>query len=216
MLILKELNEYILSEASKSDGVLAIWETGMNFKNEYTDKEHWRFRKLLEVNPDVVGLDYNKSNVEDAQKEGYNFVYGDIEEEESLLKIGKKFDLILLIDVIEHINNVWGALRNLAGIMNTGSKLLITTPNPFYYQNFLKIFMKKDIWILEDHTNYIVAENFKQLVERQWFYTIASIDYINFIPTTQELGFFKRSLLKFIKKYNPLFMSNIVVELVKK
>ena len=216
MLILKDLDTYVIEQSWNWWSILAIWETWMDFWKDYTDKKYWRFKKIWNVNNDLTGLDINKKNVELAKKDGYNFVYWDIEKVDTLVKLWKKYDLILMIDVIEHLNNVWLALDNVSKILNKWWKLIITTPNPFYFRNFIKLIFKQDLWFLEDHTCFIDENNFKQLVKRIWEYKINKIDYINFIPLNQNIGFLKLFVLKLIKKYNKLFLSNIYVELNNK
>jgi SAM-dependent methyltransferase len=41
-----------------------------------------------------------------------------------------KADIIAFLEVIEHLNNPWISIKNLANVLNPNGYLLITTPNP--------------------------------------------------------------------------------------
>lgn len=46
-----------------------------------------------------------------------------------LLRSSKKFDLVLLSDVLEHLYNPWKVLSEMRGLMNPSGHLLISVPN---------------------------------------------------------------------------------------
>lgn len=53
--------------------------------------------------------------------------------------IGKS-DYILLLDVVEHLNNPWICIKNLAGVLEVGGKMILTTPNPFHSEARFTLF----------------------------------------------------------------------------
>jgi SAM-dependent methyltransferase len=54
----------------------------------------------------------------------------------------EKANLILLLDVIEHLNNPWICMQNLSSILKVGGKIVITTPNPYHSEARFTLFTK--------------------------------------------------------------------------
>lgn len=53
-----------------------------------------------------------------------------------------KCDVILLLDVLEHLNNPWICIKNLVNTLKLGGKLILTTPNPFHSEARFTLFAK--------------------------------------------------------------------------
>ena len=80
-------------------------------------------------------LDFNKSN--DIQ----NFINENIE----------KYDLVLGIEVIEHVENPWEYLRNLKRMVKPGGYILISTPNITSWYSRLNFLLRGRFHQFEDH-----------------------------------------------------------------
>jgi 2-polyprenyl-3-methyl-5-hydroxy-6-metoxy-1,4-benzoquinol methylase len=55
----------------------------------------------------------------------------------------KKFDIVILGDILEHLVNPWAALNNIQQIIEDSSKILISVPNSGHWYFRLKIFFGK-------------------------------------------------------------------------
>ncbi len=86
---------------------------------------------------EIVGVDYNdeaiaflKSRLQDLNLDNVSLHVADIRTVDTTLDIGK-FDLIVMIDVIEHlpIQDSTRVVSNLKSLLNPNGKLLIITPN---------------------------------------------------------------------------------------
>lgn len=77
---------------------------------------------------EVYGIDLNKKAVSDAVKQGINAVAGDVFEIETVFK-GKKFDIIVAGDIIEHVFDTDLFLKKLFSVLKEGGVLLLSTPN---------------------------------------------------------------------------------------
>ena len=67
----------------------------------------------------------NRSNIKD-------ILYCDITEK---LKLKVQFDIVIAIEVIEHIKDIQSALRNMLRLLKPGGVLYMTTPNGDYIKN---------------------------------------------------------------------------------
>ena len=71
----------------------------------------------------VVDLDAGAADI--ARAKGHTFVQGRIED----APLEMKFDLILMLNLIEHVANPWAMLTKVRGLLKPGGQLFIKTPN---------------------------------------------------------------------------------------
>ena len=88
----------------------------------------WMLNSIKAVYPNisfsqVVDIDITAKS--EALQNGHDFFHGTIEDFET----SKKFDLILMFNLIEHISNPQSTLNKLGEILNDNGKILIKTPN---------------------------------------------------------------------------------------
>jgi SAM-dependent methyltransferase len=65
----------------------------------------------------------------------------------------EKADLVCLLEIVEHLNNPWLAIRNLSDVLKPGGYLFLTTPNPLWsrsrisllFKGFLTCFTQSDL-----------------------------------------------------------------------
>ena len=74
----------------------------------------------------------------------------------------KKYDVILLIDVIEHFSNPIQSLTHIRNLLNKDGIIVIQTPN---YKSLMR-YISKDWswWMIEDHKFFFSSKAFKTLV----------------------------------------------------
>jgi hypothetical protein len=51
-------------------------------------------------------------------------------------------DIITMLEVVEHLNNPWMSIKNIAGMLNPEGYLLLTTPNPLWSNARIEMFTK--------------------------------------------------------------------------
>lgn len=171
-------------------------------------KEHfsgWRHNRLRKVATFMYGGDINKEGIECVNQHGYNYHYLNVECDDLSPEIGK-FDVILLLDVIEHLNNVGLSLSNIKNYMDENSEFIISTPNPFSFNNFIRLLLGKKPNTLPDHTMWLDDVNIKQLAGRYGF-TISELNYFTFEPHSS----LKQRILNVSGKINKIFHQNIYV-----
>jgi len=75
---------------------------------------------------DVIGFDVSLKRIIYAKKRRLNVNIGDISDSRTFDK--EQYDLVLMIDVLEHIDDKLGALRNLHDLIKDGGKAFISFP----------------------------------------------------------------------------------------
>lgn len=177
---------------------------------------------------DCTGLEYSPDRFEYAREKGSSnirFINENIEE----FSGDEKFDIILMLDVIEHLNKKLRALENIKRILSPEGISVISFPpfrSPFGgHQQVMKSFLKyipyvhllpESIyrWLLENverknveshFRNYktgITIRQFEQLVHQAGFKIIKKITY--FVRPRQAFRFglnIKRIRIEFLQEY---------------
>jgi 2-polyprenyl-3-methyl-5-hydroxy-6-metoxy-1,4-benzoquinol methylase len=77
---------------------------------------------------------------------------------------GRRFDLIVFGDVLEHLDNFRQALTNLKSLLAPGGQLLISTANAHSFDAFVKMMFSYES-AHEEHTSYFSYLTLKRLLE---------------------------------------------------
>ena len=134
----------------------------------------WMHDWLKSIASELVGLDLDEESVAFANARGEALLVGNCE----TVQLGRKFDLIVLSEVIEHVNAPAAALENLVGHLNPGGKLFITTPNPTYYGTLLRAVLDRSLNVYYDHVSAFFPENLAVLCQRLGI-EISAIHFFN-------------------------------------
>lgn len=82
----------------------------------------------------------------------------------------KKFDIIIMMDVIEHLEDPFESLDKLRDLLNENGILVIQTPN---YQSLMQYFVKEwSWWMVEDHRWFFSSKSFKATLKKHGFTTL--------------------------------------------
>jgi len=112
-------------------------------------------------------LEFSKSFAKELGFKNAKFYYADI----SKGKGRNKYDLIVNVDVLEHINNYKKTLSNFYNLLNNSGYLYIHTPQ----LNQIRIFKQLNKWYHEDHAREgFDPEKLKKELESLGFKTIKS------------------------------------------
>jgi 2-polyprenyl-3-methyl-5-hydroxy-6-metoxy-1,4-benzoquinol methylase len=141
---------------------------------------NWLHKKIIDVADHVVGVDYLSDEIEILQKYGFNIMYGDVT---LPLNIESKFDIIVAGDLIEHLTNFDGFFKNCQNLLEQNGKIIITTPNPFFIDEFFYVALKRNFLINPEHTCWIDPQSLLQLISRFNF----RIEHVAFIKHSWEL-----------------------------
>jgi len=84
--------------------------------------------KLGVSKDNLYGVELSQSEVEGLNRDGFHGYYGRIEDVHNQLP-SSSFDLIVMLQVLEHVDNPALVVRCLAGLLKPGGVLIIETPN---------------------------------------------------------------------------------------
>lgn len=135
---------------------------------------NWLHAQIKEVAEYVLGVDYLAADVEILRKHGYDVLCADVT---LPLQISEQFDVIVAGDLIEHLANFDGFIRNLQGLLKPDGTIILSTPNPFFYDLFSFVALKKAFLINPEHTCWIDPQALSQLFQRYGF-AVAQINYL--------------------------------------
>ena len=112
----------------------SLWKDKIKKTDSFLDVGCWNGKKVFELNKkcDAYGADFNKKNLRLAnEKIKDKLVYCDITKSRPF---NKKFDWVLMSEVIEHIAEEEKAIKNVSNSLNIKGKLILTTPKsvPFF------------------------------------------------------------------------------------
>ena len=96
---------------------------------------------------DVFGIDINRDQLTEAEEKGIKTSYCDLNSD-NLPFPDKFFDLIFAGEVIEHLTDTDGFVRDLYRCIRHGGFLLLTTPNLVSFENRLRFVLGRyPIWV---------------------------------------------------------------------
>ena len=129
---------------------------------------YWLDRLSEDTNLKLSGLDYNELRVQRLKEKmpDMEIMYGDIFE----LDINKKYDVVLLNQVIEHVHDDVGLLRKMRELVRPNGSLIIGTPNEGTYLQ-MRIIRKKrknPDWYY-DHVHFYKEREIKRKITEAGF-----------------------------------------------
>jgi len=128
-----------------------------NYQSKY-----WQHKALCSVSNDVVGIDLYSDGVVYLQSLGYNVLVANAQD----FDLGRIFDVIVAGDIIEHLENFDGFFESCKRHLASNGRLLISTPNPWYWKNFIKAALNSEVSSNPEHTCWLCVRTLRQLAQR--------------------------------------------------
>lgn len=139
---------------------------------ENASNEDWVHRELYDIGDEVVGLDYEATEVRKLQERGYNIIHGDAES----FDLEETFDVVVAGELIEHLSNVGNFLDCVHDHLEEDGEFILTTPNPWAFHRFKQAGFG-EIFANEEHTCWFDERTLRQVLTRHQF-DVDSIEYI--------------------------------------
>jgi len=130
------------------------------------NEEKWEHGIICKVAAYAVGIEINAELCEHYNQKGYRFKCIDATSE---IDLGERFDRVFMGDVIEHVNNPVALLQFAKRHLVAGGRILLTTPNPYYFAGIGTRSRKKNrpFFIANfEHTCWITPTNANELARR--------------------------------------------------
>jgi 2-polyprenyl-3-methyl-5-hydroxy-6-metoxy-1,4-benzoquinol methylase len=113
----------------------------------FTERPTWKHKLVSEASSRTVGIDILEDYVETLKQRGYDIRSCDATSDEF---IGETFDVVIIGDVIEHVDNPVKLVRFALRHLNQDGIAVAKTPNPFFYDH-IKKYTKNKAFINADH-----------------------------------------------------------------
>lgn len=166
--------------------------------NDYVNKDNVIFRgkKILDLGcggglvseplarlgAEVTGIDYVKKNIETAIHHAkiskLNITY--INQDLSSIKLNKQFDIILMLEVIEHLNNWESVVNKILKHLKPKGIIIFSTINRTLHSRIFAILLAENIfkWIPKN------THNYKKLVKPKELISLLKKNNMEILDTT--------------------------------
>jgi 2-polyprenyl-3-methyl-5-hydroxy-6-metoxy-1,4-benzoquinol methylase len=150
--------DQIIEKVCAGKSVLDVGCIGQD--RNYKD-ETWLHNKVKKFSKHVDGVDILTEEIKELRSKGYSIYHVD-----ELKTSGKKYDVILMADVIEHVDNPVEFLSFYSSFASDDGVLLITTPNSNRANNFVHIFFNNNYSVNPEHTFWFCPRTFAEVTDR--------------------------------------------------
>lgn len=204
--------ETLVKEICQNKDVLDVGCVGQDI--DYFNPK-WIHNQVKKISNTLVGVDINSEGIKNINRMGYEVYHYD-----ELSCIDKRFDILLILDVIEHVHNPVDFLNSYTRFLNKGGKIIVTTPNSNRAINFVKIFFGNDYSLNYEHTFWFCPKTFLEIINRvegleaKEFYWLD--DYNKNLKLNWKgkiMYYFEKILVKKSSNFSPNFM--FILELKK-
>ena len=129
------------------------------------NKEIWLHHRLQQVAAEIVAVDIDRESIAYARKYDVEILHANCE----TMDLERKFDLIVLSDVIEHMDAPVHAIVNLMRHLAPGGALCITTPNATAAVGFARALLRSRPNVYWDHVGCYMPEHIQGICDRYNF-----------------------------------------------
>lgn len=175
--------------------------------------------RLMDVAKETWGVDSSAEGIELLKECGINnLVVGDIEHLEQMEELKQQnFDVILLTEVLEHLNNPGLFLQGVKNLFSQNTIMIITVPNGLRLTG-LGYTLKGYEFVHPDHNYWFSYKTLDTLMEKNGYIVMDTLVY-TFFDYSISLKKIKKIPKVIIRKYlshrNPFFVSDGIIVVVK-
>src|SRR5215208_4027948 len=109
----------------RGKAVLDLGCVGHSASLSISQGDSWLHRVLSRNAQTCIGVDYLEEDIRQLQAAGWNVVCQDV----TKLALGRRFDVVVLGDVLEHLTDFGGFFESAIRHLSPGGELVISTPN---------------------------------------------------------------------------------------
>lgn len=164
--------------------------------------ESWLHHRLLSVAQSVTGIDVDEDSVRYAQQHGYDLLVADCEDS----PFNTMFDVIVISDVIEHLNSPGRALAHLSKFLDRGGSLILTTPNASAANLTYRAAFNKPLHVYWDHVATYLPEHIQVLGGRHGL-QLSEVHFFDHFDARTATTRAKSRVFRAITKVAPRFAS---------
>lgn len=154
----------------------------------------WMHSEISKVARSVAGIDLDEEQVAAISLDGYSVRVDDAEDFDG----PNRYDVVFAGELIEHLANPAGFLRSARQALRPGGVLVLTTPNPFAFPNFVYR-LRGNALVNGDHVAWYCEDTAAQLLGRCAFDTV-QVSYIAHPEVGSKL---RRAIVRSIRRVLP-------------
>jgi len=173
----------------------------------------WLHNKVKSVAKSVDGVDILNDQILELKKLGYSMLtIKELEEK------NQRYDVVLISDVIEHVNDPVAFLSYYSNFLSSNGRMLVSTPNSNRSLNFINILFNNNYTVNEEHVFWFCPRTFAEVAVRSKL-TIKEFYWAdNYFSMSQIRGVYQRfkiRLSNFLFRLKSNFSPNMMFVLVK-
>lgn len=119
---------------------------------EFTNSPAWVHQHLATAARHLVGVDIVEDALDSITRRGYDVRNVDAT---SGVDLGERFDVVVIGDVIEHVDSPVGLLLFAKRHLEPGGRIVIKTPNPYYFRHVLAAYRTPEIVANLEHVAWL-------------------------------------------------------------
>lgn len=194
-------DDFILSKC-KGKKVLDVGCVG---QNKFFTSPLWVHGKIKKAAAELTGVDINTEATKELTELGYLVLTP-----EQLTTSNETFDVIVMGDVIEHVDNIVEFLNFYKKFLKEKGELIITTPNAFNIRQSIAILLYGKPGINDEHTSTLDCYTMLELLKRcdlspkdfYWLHEYSKAKKIS----TKTIYFLARTMYTIRRYYSPYFV----------
>lgn len=177
--------------------------------------QSWIHHKLGQVTKatggSLLGIDINAPAIQIALENGYPIANRNCETDD----LGGPYDLIILMDVIEHLNAPGLAIPHLMQSLAPGGQMIITTPHAYSFAALVRNLLGRPHPTFDDHIHLYAPEHFIGLA-RRFGIQITEISFYTLVQNTVRFAPFRRWFYRKLLAIQPKWGADLWVSLKNK
>ena len=167
---------------------------------DYKDSE-WIHSKVKNISKSLMGVDINEDGIVELNNMGYNVMHY------NKLSVDNKFDTILMLDVIEHVDNPVEFIKDYEPFLKENGQIVITTPNSNRAINFINIFLKNEYSLNYEHTVWFCPKTLMEVFNRVDILQVNSFYWLHHYSLPSQLNL-KHKIIYFLDSFLIKLRSN--------
>ncbi len=207
---LKDVYPFLLDKA-RGKTVLNVGAAGNASVHLPERPDLWLHTRLLDVASEVVGLDIDPVEIAHARAHGVIIEDGNCED----ARLGRAFDVVLMMEVIEHVDNLAAAVHNMLDHLHPGGELVLTTPNATHIGNLIDAFRRRPANVFWQHVAVFTPEHFQAFCDRHDL-DLREVNYFTFDAIGGLSLRLKTALIRAFGVLSPRLHSSFAVTLRKR
>lgn len=193
----KNIVDWLLRRASNKS-VLNVGAAGGVQGYLPNNREIWLHHQLGRVAKELVGIDIDEEAIAHASRHGVEIVKNNCE----TMDLRREFEIIVLSDVIEHLDAPVTGINNLMRHLSPDGHLLITTPNPTSSNTIARVMTGRGINVYYDHVTCFMPEHIQGICDR-YGYEAEGYLFFDHLDKRSMVIQGKSIAVKFISMMNP-------------